>query len=80
MRKDLDVSKLSPRQQYFARAQHRLVAYDFPESIHTFYPELEAAFHRKLMAGLASPPRDWKAFIRETAAEMRELSAKLAKN
>jgi ABC-type glycerol-3-phosphate transport system substrate-binding protein len=80
VRKDLDVSKLSPRQQYFARAQHRLVAYDFPESIHTFYPELEAAFHRKLMAGLASPPRDWKAFIRETAAEMRELSAKLAKN
>lgn len=77
VRKDLDVSKLSPRSQYFAKAEHRLVAYDFPESIHTFYPELEAAFHRKLLSGIASPPADWKAFIAETAKEMRELAAKL---
>jgi len=80
VRKDLDVGKLSPRQQFFARAEHRLVAYDFPESVHTFYPELEAAFHRKLMTGIASPPKDWKVFIKETAGEMRDLAAKLAKN
>ncbi len=77
VRKDLDVSKLSPRSQYFAKAEHRLVAYDFPESIHAFYPELEAAFHRKLLAGIANPPADWKAFIAETAKEMRDLAAKL---
>ncbi len=80
VRKDLNVDALSPRQQYFARAQHRLVAYDFPESIHTFYPELEAAFHRKLLQGLAAPPRDWKPFIAETAREMRELAQRLARN
>lgn len=79
VRKDLDVSKLSERSQYFARAEARLVAYDFPESVHTFYPELEAAFHRKLLAGIASPPADWKPFIAETAKEMRELAARLAK-
>ncbi len=79
VRKDLDVSKLSPRSQYFAKAEGRLVAYDFPESIHTFYPELEAAFHRKLLAGIANPPADWKPFIAETAKEMRDLAAKLAK-
>jgi ABC-type glycerol-3-phosphate transport system substrate-binding protein len=77
VRKDLDVSKLSARSQYFAKAEHRLVAYDFPESIHTFYPELEAAFHRKLLSGIANPPADWKPFIAETAKEMRELAAKL---
>ncbi len=77
VRKDLDISKLSPRSQYFAKAEHRLVAYDFPESVHTFYPELEAAFHRKLLAGIANPPADWKAFIAETAKEMRDLAAKL---
>lgn len=77
VRKDLDVSRLSPRSQYFAKAEHRLVAYDFPESIHPFYPELEAAFHRKLLSGIANPPADWKAFIAETAKEMRELAAKL---
>lgn len=78
VRKDLDTSNLSERQKFFAEAKGKLVAYDFPESIHTWYPELEAAFHRKLMAALASPPKDFKAFIAETAAEMRELKAKLA--
>ncbi len=77
VRKDLDVSKLSPRSQYFAKAEHRLTAYDFPESIHAFYPELEAAYHRKLLAGIAAPPADWKPFIAEAAKEMRELAAKL---
>ena len=77
VRKDLDVSALSPRSQYFAKAEAPLIAYDFPESIHTFYPELEAAFHKKLLAGISSPPADWKPFIAETANEMRELAAKL---
>ncbi|MFI4980245.1 MAG: ABC transporter substrate-binding protein [Nevskiales bacterium] len=78
VRKDLDVSALSPRQQFFARPAGALYAYDFPESIHTFYPELEAAFHRKLLAGIANPPSDWKPFIAETAAEMRALAKQLA--
>ncbi|MDQ2083600.1 extracellular solute-binding protein [Xanthobacteraceae bacterium Astr-EGSB] len=79
VRKDLNVSKLSPRAQFFAKAEGRLVAYDFPESVHAFYPELEAAYHRKLMSGIANPPADWKPFIAETAKEMRDLAAKLSK-
>ncbi len=79
VRKDLDVSALSERSQFFARAQARLIAYDFPEATHAFYPELEAAYHRKLLAAIATPPKDWKAFIAEAAKEMRELAAKLAK-
>jgi ABC-type glycerol-3-phosphate transport system substrate-binding protein len=77
VRKDLDVGALSPRSQYFAKAEAPLIAYDFPESIHAFYPELEAAFHKKLLSGISSPPADWKPFIAETAKEMRELAAKL---
>ncbi len=79
VRKDLDVGKLSERSQFFARAQGKLVAYDFPESIHAWYPELEAAYHRKLLAGITSPPADWKPFIAETAREMRDMVARLAK-
>lgn len=79
VRKDLDVSKLSDRQQVFARADYRLAAYDFPESVHSFYPELEAAFHRRLLAGIANPPADWKPFIADTAREMRDLAARLAR-
>jgi ABC-type glycerol-3-phosphate transport system substrate-binding protein len=78
VRKDLDLSALSERQRYFALANHSLSAYDFPESIHPWYPELEAAYHRKLLSALAKPPANWKAFITETAGEMRELQAKLA--
>jgi multiple sugar transport system substrate-binding protein len=77
VRGDLDVASLSPRSQYFAKAEAPLIAYDFPEAVHPFYPELEAAFHKKLLSGIASPPADWKPFIAETAKEMRELAAKL---
>lgn len=77
VRKDLDVAALSPRSQYFAKAEAPLIAYDFPESIHTFYPELEAAFHKKLLSGIANPPADFKPFIAETAKEMRDLAARL---
>jgi ABC-type glycerol-3-phosphate transport system substrate-binding protein len=79
VRRDLDVATLSPRQQYFARAEHRLAAYDFPESIHPWYPELEAAFHRKLLGAIAAPPRDLKAFIAEAATEARANAQRLSR-
>ncbi len=79
VRNDLDLTGFSERRQYFAAAKGPLTAYDFPESIHPWYPELEAAYHRKLLDGIANPPTDWKAFIAETAAEMRELKDKLSK-
>lgn len=78
VRKDLDIGALSERQKLFAAPSWGLAAYDFPEAVHLFYPELEAAYHRKLMGALAKPPANWKAFIAETAGEMRELAAKLA--
>ena len=78
VRKDLDASQLSERQKVFAAANYPLVAYDFPEATHAFYPELEAAYHRKLLGALAKPPANWKAFIGETANEMRALAAQLA--
>ena len=79
VRKDLDVSSLSERQQWFARARHRLVAYDFPEATHAFYPELEAGFHRRLLAAIGSPPRDHEVFIRELAREMRDTARRLSR-
>jgi multiple sugar transport system substrate-binding protein len=78
VRKDLDVSALSDRQKYFAAPTGTLLAYDFPEAKFVFYPELEAAYHRKLLGALAKPPTNWKAFIGETANEMRELQVKLS--
>jgi len=78
VRKDLDVAGLSPRQQAFAKPTWALYAYDFPESIHPFYPQLEAAYHRKLLDAIARPPADLKAFIAATAQDMRVLAKQLA--
>ncbi|TAD88719.1 MAG: extracellular solute-binding protein [Alphaproteobacteria bacterium] len=82
VRNDLNVSALTPLQQWFARAQHRLVPSDFPEATHAWYPELEAAFHRRLLTGIANPPAngDWSAFITATAQEMREAAQRLSRN
>lgn len=78
VRSDLDVSALSERQKFFAVPSGPLNAYDFPEATHAFYPELEAAYHRKLLGALSKPPANWQAFISETANEMRDLAVKLA--
>jgi multiple sugar transport system substrate-binding protein len=78
VRKDLDVAGLTRHQQQFARPEWPMVAYDFPEASLPWYPELEAAFHRKLLGAIASPPADMDAFIRQTADEMRTLAKQLA--
>ncbi len=77
VRKDLDISDLSERAQYFAAARGNLNAYDFPEATHAWYPELEADFHRRLLDAIANPPADWDAFISQTAEELRAEVARL---
>ena len=78
VRRDLDVAGLSERQRMFAQPTWALNAYDFPEGTITWYPELEAAFHRKLLGAIANPPADMPAFIRATAEEMRATARQLA--
>lgn len=41
--------ELSEHQRFFAQPQHDLMAYDFPESIHPFYPAIEEIYHRHLL-------------------------------
>jgi ABC-type glycerol-3-phosphate transport system substrate-binding protein len=78
VRKDLEVAGLSERQRMFAQPQWAMIAYDFPEASIAWYPELEAAFHRKLLSAIASPPADMPAFIRATAEEMRAMAKQLS--
>lgn len=71
VRGDFEMGEMSERRLYFAQPEHDLNAYDFPESNHAFYPELEASFHRQLLAGIVDPPEDWGTFVDELAANMR---------
>lgn len=78
VRGDFPIEGLSERRMVFAQPSHNLNAYDFPESVHSFYPELEAEYHRVLLAALVNPPSDWSAFIDQTAEDMRTLAAELS--
>lgn len=78
VRKDLDTDGLSERQRMFAKPEWPLAAYDFPEAALPWYPELEAAFHRRLLSAIASPPADMGAFVPQLAADMRAQAKTLA--
>ncbi len=78
VRKDLDLDGLSDRQRQFAKPEWPLTAYDFPEAALPWYPELEAAYHRRLLAIIAAPPADLAATIPQLAADMRAQAKTLA--
>ncbi len=75
VRSDFDMTDmgLSENQTAFADPQYNLNAYDFPESIHTWYPEIEAEYHKRLLDAIANPPEDWNAYVDELAADMQAL-------
>jgi ABC-type glycerol-3-phosphate transport system substrate-binding protein len=74
VRGDFPITDLSERRMYFAQQKDALAAYDFPESVHPAYPEIEAAYHKALLLAIASPPSDWDAFIKKTAADLQKLA------
>ena len=78
VRGDFDVAGASDNRMFFVQPEHRLAAYDFPESVHPFYPELEAEYHRILLSAIDEPPADWQAFISETAETLRGQVAEMA--
>ena len=71
VRGDFALDGLSERRLVFAQPAHNLNAYDFPESVHAFYPELEADFHRELLEVLVDPQDDWGAYVDALAERMR---------
>lgn len=75
VRSDFEMSDLglSERQMVFAKPDHALNAYDFPESVHDWYPEVEAEYHKKLLAAIANPPADWDMFVDDLATEMQAM-------
>jgi ABC-type glycerol-3-phosphate transport system substrate-binding protein len=71
VRSDFEMEPMSERRLYFARQHDRLVAYDFPESVLEFYPQLEADYHRRLVTAIASPPANWDGFVAETSQALQ---------
>lgn len=79
VRTDLDTDGLSERQRRFAKPDWPLAAYDFPEASLPWYPELEAAFHRRLLGAIASPPPAIGVFIAQLGSDMQAQAQALQK-
>lgn len=62
---------LSEHQQFFAQPDHQLIAYDFPESIHPFYPQIEEIYHRELLKALANRDADVDATLQEAERRIK---------
>jgi multiple sugar transport system substrate-binding protein len=74
VRGDLPLDGLSERQAWFAKGDHPMIAYDFPESVIPAYPEVEAAYHKALLGALANPPANIDAFIKSTAQDLQKIA------
>lgn len=61
---------VSPHQAFFVTPEQPLHAYDFPESVHPFYPELEALYHQRLLDVITNPS-DLDTFLSSTAEELQ---------
>jgi ABC-type glycerol-3-phosphate transport system substrate-binding protein len=64
--------ELSDHQRFFAQPQHSLVAYDFPESIHPFYPQIEEIYHRELLKALADDSLDVDTVLRDAERKIKD--------
>ena len=74
VRGDFSMEGLSKNRLYFAQPKHNLNAYDFPESIHPFYPEVEAEYHKRLLDAIANPPSDWDAYVEGLAKDLQAMA------
>ena len=74
VRGDFEMEGLSDNRLFFAKPEHDLNAYDFPESINPAYPEIEAEYHARLLDAIDNPPADWAAFVESLAADLQALA------
>lgn len=64
--------ELSDHQRFFAQPSHKLMAYDFPESIHAFYPQIEEIYHRQLLRLLEDKNLDVDRVLDEASAQIKK--------
>lgn len=79
VRTDLDGAATSPSQAFFLKPTAPLSNNDFLDSVYPWFPQFKEAVFQKAMAAVANPPKDWNAWIKTTADELRQDVQKLRK-
>lgn len=74
VRDDIPIDGLSENQRFFIASDVSSVMYDFPESFHPHYPELEKQYHALLRKAISSPPKNWNEFFTESTRKLERIS------
>ena len=68
--------EISEHQKFFAQPQFPLIAYDFPESIHPLYPQIEEIYHKALLNALTDADADLDAILTKAEEDIKAYIAK----
>lgn len=79
MRTDVPTEGLPEHLLFFAKTKLEIAPNDFPESLHSWYPQFKEIAYRELMAAVSKPPADWNVWAKDTAAKLRVSLADLKK-
>lgn len=71
VRKDLDLTSLGEHGKYFALGTAPTVAYDFPESLFTYYSGIEEIYHKALLKDLANRSTDVDALLAQAEKDIK---------
>jgi ABC-type glycerol-3-phosphate transport system substrate-binding protein len=78
VRSDLDTSHVTPGLRPFVSPDARLQVADNAVTKFPWFLKLENAYYRMMIAAISNPPADWDAWIKDTAAKLRQEQASLA--
>jgi ABC-type glycerol-3-phosphate transport system substrate-binding protein len=79
IRDDYPIDQLSEHAKFFVQTKQPVVVADFPEASFPWYPRFKPAYYKLLVAAINSPPSDWNAWVKTTAAQLQEEVARLKK-
>jgi ABC-type glycerol-3-phosphate transport system substrate-binding protein len=71
VRGDLDLSALGDHGRFFASGTTPTVAYDFPESLFTYYSGIEEIYHKALLKALADRTINVDALLMQAEVDMK---------
>jgi multiple sugar transport system substrate-binding protein len=77
VRSDLDTSAVTPGLRPFLSPDTAFTTDDFASSVFPWYLKLQEGYYRILIAAINDPPKDWDAWIKDTAAKLRAQVATL---
>jgi len=75
VRGDLDLSAMGEHGKFFATGKTPTVAYDFPESVYPWYPQVESIYHKALLKALSDKSINVDTLLIQTEKDIKNYIA-----